>query len=130
MKVKYSDLFDRWTILLMKAEVDETAKLELSTYQVEILRSIADCPVGRMRDLFPAIVGIAMANAKIWGCEAAIRMECPKDPAAGGPAPDLREIGRRALEIRSYNKLRLKAKAEIDDIFGEFRDKKVDHASA
>ena len=82
-----------------------------------------------MLELVKALVILMEGNAKTWVVEAAIRQECPKDLAAGGPPPDLREIGRRALEIRSYNKIRCEAKAKIDEIFGDIPDRKIDHAS-
>jgi hypothetical protein len=39
------------------------------------------------------------------------------------------ELAKRAKLIREHNKTRIKAKQEIDKMFGENQDFKVDHAS-
>ena len=62
-------------------------------------------------------------NGEIWDLEAAIRQGL--DDELG-----LEEIGRRAIEIRNKNKIRISIKNEIVDAFGEgFRDIKVNHGS-
>jgi hypothetical protein len=42
----------------------------------------------------------------------------------------LEEVGKRALEIRDHNKLRIAAKREIDIFYGHAPDVKVEHASS
>ena len=126
--MKTSDILDRWTILRMKARFDDCAKTELKAYTDE-LAALAKSEAWRRHYMFmtEAVVQLAEANGKIWVCEAAIRQEYNNDPARKDLS--LEEIGRRALEIRGYNKLRVEAKQAIDTIFGDVPDKKVDHAS-
>jgi hypothetical protein len=118
MRMKQSDVMDRWTILLMKARVDQSAKAELEEYQ----REGNDIFSGtEWRQLLPWIMQLMEANAKIWVLESAIR---------NGKDMPAEEVGRRAIEIREYNKLRVAAKHSIDAWFGQSPDVKVDHASA
>lgn len=122
MEMKKSDILDRWTILIMKARLDVNAKLELDDCDLEV-RSIVE-KVGLY-----ALMQLMEANAKIWALEASIRQEY-KDDSQSSSKLSLEEIGRRALQIREYNKLRIEAKTLIDVSFGQIPDKKIDHASA
>jgi len=129
MEMKESDFLDRFTILRMKARFDDAAKRELVQYTQELERMVE---TERWKVLptviISAIVQLAEANGKIWLTEAAIRKEFPNDPSAGTEL-DLSEIGKRALEIRDYNKLRVEAKKAIDRAFDQIPENKVDHAS-
>lgn len=129
MQMKISDLLDRWTILRMKARLDDSAKEELKAYTNEVV-DFMDSETWRRHPAFmiASLAQLAEANAKVWVCESAIRQEYANDPGCNGNL-SLEEIGRRAIEIRGYNKLRIEAKQAIDTICGEVPDKKVDHAS-
>lgn len=122
MEMKKSDLLDRWTILLMKARLDASAKLELENCDQEAHNAVEKVGLHSLMQLMEA-------NAKIWALEASIRQEY-KDDSQSSSKLSLEEVGRRALQIREYNKLRIEAKTLIDASFGETPDKKVDHASA
>jgi hypothetical protein len=129
MLMKTSDFLDRLTILRMKARLDDSAKRELFDYMTELDEILGtERWQGSGPELIGAIIQLAEANAKIWITEAAIRKEFPEDPSASGEL-DLEEIGRRAIQIRGYNRLRIEAKKAIDVVFGEETDNKVDHAS-
>jgi hypothetical protein len=129
MKVKMSDFFDRFTILHMKARLDKNAKIELMKFKTELRRVKRDEVWSRSSDLLvPWIMQLAEANAKIWVKEASIRKEYVSDNEADQDLA-LNEIGKRALEIRDYNKLRIEAKNAIDQIYGDILDVKVNHAS-
>lgn len=129
MKVKMGDFFDRFTILNMKARLDDNAKVELAEFKAE-LHKIQRDKVWKWNAhiLVPWIMQLAEANAKTWLKEASIRKEYSSDPEAGQDL-DLAEVGKRALEIRDYNKLRIEAKNAIDRVYGGIPDIKVDHAS-
>jgi len=128
MEMKKSDLLDRWTILTMKARIDPAAKVEYGQYNEEVSKLLAVAPI-KLMDPFLLIVMIVQlmeANAKIWAKESALRNGLSAD---GRDVAPLAEIGKTALEIRELNKLRVSAKHEIDRLYGELPDVKVDHAS-
>lgn len=127
--MKTSDFLDRLTILRMKARLDDSASRELTGYLDELRKILDDqCLATSGVEMVVAIMQLAEANAKIWLTEAAIRKEFPEDPSASEEM-DLEEIGRRALQIRAYNRLRIDAKKIIDAVSGEEPDNKVEHAS-
>jgi len=129
MEVKKSELFDRFTILLMKSRLDEAARKEATRYSNEIREILQQVEPHRLIILFACTCELMEANAKIWMLEAAIRKEFKNDSQANGQL-ELQEIGRRALAIREQNIIRTKAKHSIDDLFQEFPEPKFDHASA
>ena len=125
MKMSHGEMFDRWTILRMKARLDPDAAKDLERYDAEIdpIFNAGDCV-----EILGHIAQLAEANAKIWLTEASIRQEYKDDPAAQ-QVLSLDEVGKRALEIRGYNRLRVEAKKALDILFGDTPDNKVDHAS-
>lgn len=133
MRAKTSDILDRWTILRMKARYDKSgcAEQELKDYQLEIETLMRDHgTLFRSFDFVSALLDLQESNAKVWENEAAIRKEFSGDPANSKiDDEDLAEIGRRTLIIRGYNKIRVQAKTELDRMFGDTPDVKVDHAS-
>jgi hypothetical protein len=116
MKMPISEIADRYSIAVLKKEraaadndVEiQTLKAELTSYQgteefVEKLKEI---------------------NGKIWDLESDIRKG--KEQELG-----LEEVGRRAIQIREFNKIRVQYKNEMVNIYGEgFEDIKMNHASA
>jgi hypothetical protein len=132
MEMKASEVFDRWTILLMKSKYNGDATAELAKYNEETQRLLFDVklktPMETWKLLYEAVI-LGEANAKIWENEAAIRNEFADDPANNGSSLSLEEIGRRALAIRGHNATRVACKKEIDALYGEIPDCKVDHAS-
>ena len=63
------------------------------------------------------------ANESIWNLENEIR-----EGREGNYSLD--EIGRRALEIRKFNKMRISRINELNRLYGyEYRVRKIDHAS-
>lgn len=111
-----SEIADRYSIAILKKEraaADNDLEIqtlgnELSNYQgtlefVEKLKEI---------------------NGKIWDLESDIRKG--KEAELG-----LEEVGRRAIQIREFNKIRVQYKNEMVKIYGEgFEDIKMNHASA
>jgi hypothetical protein len=66
------------------------------------------------------IADIIEANTRIWILESDIR---------NGKDMPLEEVGRRALQIRDINRMRIEAKNKINEIFGDYQEIKVNHAS-
>ena len=135
---KKSDLIDRWLILIIKTKYDDNAKKELELYKKEvtdILYKNQDSVA--LYGIIESIVELMEANARTWENESAIRNEFENDPSNTHlmvegkklTLEQLSEIGRRALLIRSYNRLRINAKKKIDVEFGDIPDTKVNHVS-
>lgn len=124
MRMPWGDFFDRWTILRMKARLDAAAAEELSRYEAEL----AELTSSDLAMVMGSVAQLAETNAKIWLVEASIRQEYGDDAEAQEDL-SLEEVGRRALRIREYNKLRIQAKNRINSLFGDAPDNKVQHAS-
>lgn len=123
------EVCDRYTILRMKARLDEKSSTLLKQYDEEF-QIILDhaTQAGLEGVLMDRMLMLQEANSKIWMLEASMRKEFKNDPAAQEEL-DMVEFGKRALAIRDINKLRVKAKADIDEMFGGIREGKFDHAS-
>ena len=111
MKMTIGDMVDKWTILRMKVRLSEESKDEFNAYNEEFTRY--KFPPDMLADLVEA-------NSKIWVLESEIR---------NGRELPLDEVGRRALMIRDLNKQRIEAKNRINDIFKDYKEHKVNHAS-
>jgi len=138
MQMKESEVLDRWTILLQKARFDNNAQKELLLFDEEVAEIISNSlhnkGIGEdvrnwNKRFLKHLMKLQEANAKIWVLEASIRKEFKTDPTAQETL-SMEEIGRRALQIRDFNSLRIEAKKDIDAFFNRISDNKVDHASA
>lgn len=138
MQIKTSDFFDKWLILIIKAKYDENAKKELELYKKEVIGILYKKQDSvALYGIIESIVELMEANARTWENESSIRNEFENDPSNTHfmvegkklTIEQLSEIGRRALLIRSYNRLRINAKKKIDVEFGDIPDTKVNHAS-
>lgn len=140
MEMKVGDFFDRYTILLQKAEFDKSAQTELVRFEEELrlillneinamVGGIQERPVGLLSlEFIKSLCSLSIANAKIWENEAAIKAEYSDDPSANQKL-SLEQVGSRTLVIRKHNKRRITSKSSIDKMFGNVPDKKVNHAS-
>jgi len=111
LKVSIGDIADKWTILRMKVRLSEESRFEFNDYNAEFNKN--PVPLDLLADLIEA-------NAKIWALESDIR---------NGRELPLEEVGRRALMIRDINKQRIEAKNKINELFGDYKEHKVNHAS-
>lgn len=129
MNMPEGEVCDRYTILRMKARLDEKAAQLLEGYDVEVKllmeKAAREGFPGRFLD---SLLTLQESNSKIWSLEASMRKEFKNDPAAQENISDA-EFGRRAMAIRDHNKMRVAAKAEIDEMFGRIPEPKVEHAS-
>lgn len=129
MKMKTSEFLDRLTILTMKSRFDEKSETEFMLYLKELETLIKTDQWNTFGNiLILSLIELSEANAKIWVTESAIRKEFDTDPESKQEL-DYEEIGKRAIMIREYNKIRLSARERIDQVFGEVSDTKVDHVS-
>jgi hypothetical protein len=116
MKMPISEIADRYSIALLKQErANADNQLEIDTLYAEVVQyGGAIAFVNKLKDI----------NGKIWDLESDIRKG--KEAELG-----LEEVGRRAIMIREFNKIRVGYKNEMVKIYEEgFEDIKMNHASA
>ena len=122
MEQPLAEVIDRLTIVKLKME---RIKTEDKTKEYEhYLKGIENFKKEGYNIKQEWIDKLYEANAKIWDLEHDIRKG--KDGELG-----LEEVGRRALQIRDINKIRISIKNEIVEATGSgFKDIKMNHASA
>jgi len=131
MEMKESEIFDAWTILRMKVRLTEEVREDYEAHDKEVanmMMAASSEPFLIFIPLVHEVVDLTETNAKIWGLEASLRQEFKDDPNNTGEVSD-EEYGKRAKLIREHNKMRVKAKAKIDVLYGRKPGVKVDHAS-
>lgn len=124
MEYPISEIIDRCSIAQLKSEriPDELDKTELDILKKEIFSFCEQFPEHR-EFIDEAEKQLYNANEKIWNLESDIRKG--KEQIIG-----LEEVGRRAIQIRGLNKIRVGIKNEIVNHTGNgFIDVKMNHAS-
>ena len=118
------ELCDRLTIALLKAERlsdDEIDKDGLAK-QIDYYTEGIDQTNTELQALINQLLD---ANKKMWDAEHAIRKGLDDDLG-------LEEVGRRAINIRDYNRERVAIKNDIAELVSqpEFKDCKMNHVSS
>lgn len=121
MKMPISEIADRYSITRLKKERvpekelgDVDLSKELAAYKSEL---------DQYPDIENFLERLYRINGEIWDLESDIRKG--KEGQLG-----LEEVGRRAIEIRGKNKIRVGIKNEMVALFKEgFEDVKMNHAS-
>lgn len=115
IKMTIGEIADRYTICKLKLErSDVDCNAEFSLLQKEI---------DQYDDIISFIDYLYTINGSIWNLESDIRKG--KEEILG-----LEEVGRRALQIRNLNSIRVQTKNEINQKYNEgFVEIKSDHAS-
>lgn len=117
MKLSIGDIIDRWTIAYLKS-----VRGNVDTYEeCEAYRQYSEGY--NQKVITDAFKELLQHNGDIWTLESDIRKG--KEGELG-----LEEVGRRALQIRDHNKLRIEAKNKINSHYNEgFQEVKVKHSS-
>jgi hypothetical protein len=115
MKMTVGDIFDKWSILRMKFKLSDDVSVEYDDIRREV--AVKEKDFYKIQEY---VFDLIEANSKIWILESDIR---------NGKDMPLEEVGRRALQIRDINKMRIEAKNKINEIFGDYQEIKVNHAS-
>ena len=127
MKTSISEIADRYSILRLKSEriLTENLKDELALYKSELDFYINETIYRYTNEYIYSYVNrLYDVNGKIWDLESDIRKG--KENELG-----LEEVGRRAIQIRELNKIRVSIKNEMVDKYKEgFKDVKMNHVSA
>jgi uncharacterized protein YxjI len=121
MKMPISEILDRYSIAILKKErADAENSIEINDLKSEIdnyIKNHGEFINQKIKDLIEV-------NGNIWDLESDIRKG--KEGDLG-----LEEVGRRAIKIREYNKIRITHKNNIVDYFGEgYKDIKMNHVSS
>lgn len=116
MKMPISEIADRYSIAILKKERAAADNIdEITTLYHELVQ---------YEDIMGFVDKLIEINGKIWDLESDIRKG--KEGELG-----LEEVGRRAIAIRGFNKIRVGYKNEMVQKYGEgFEDIKMNHASA
>jgi hypothetical protein len=116
MKMPISEIADRYSIALLKSErANAENELEIHTLHKELVQ---------YSDVMEFVSKLKEVNGKIWDLESDIRKG--KEGELG-----FEEVGRRAIEIRELNKIRVGYKNEMVKKYEEgFEDIKMNHASS
>ena len=116
MEISVGDLADRYSICRLK---QERAKVD-SSAEMNALQSAMPVDV-RLQEYLDFLY---LINGSIWTLESDLRRG--KEGELG-----LEEVGRRAIQIRNWNQMRVFMKNELNTLFGTgFTEIKKDHASA
>lgn len=120
MIVPISEILDRYSIsYLKKQRANADNDIELSELMIEIDEYKKDNSE-LIEDYLKKLIEV---NGQIWDLESDIRKG--KEGELG-----LEEVGRRAIQIRELNRIRVGFKNQIVDIFKEgYKDIKINHAS-
>jgi hypothetical protein len=116
MKMPISEIADRLSIaMLKKARANAENQVEIDMLSAEVNQYLGAVEyVEKLLDI----------NGKIWDLESDIRKG--KEAELG-----LEEVGRRAIQIREFNKIRVGYKNKMVKRYEEgFEDIKMNHASA
>ena len=122
MEMPLAEVIDRFVIVKLKAE---RIKTEDKKDEYEHYKKVLEDYKKQGLDIKQEWINkLYEANAKIWDLEHDIRKG--KEGLLG-----LEEVGRRAIQIREINKIRISIKNEIVEATGSgFKDIKMNHASA
>lgn len=118
MKLSIGDIIDRWTIAYLKNTRGGVDTVEEQYAYQEY------CAGYNQKTIADAFKELLKHNGDIWTLESDIRKG--KEGELG-----LEEVGRRAIQIREHNKLRIEVKNRINSQYNEgFQETKVNHTSA
>lgn len=120
MKMPISEIVDRYAIAILKrdrANAENEKEIKDLLFEIEIYKNID-------REFIEKLIqDLIEINGKIWDLESDIRKG--KEGEMG-----LEEVGRRAIQIREYNKVRVSYKNKTVSKFGEgYTDIKMNHVS-
>jgi len=121
MKTPISEILDRYSIALLKKEranAENEQEINDLNEVIDDYRIIGEPIINKYIDNLKEI------NGKIWDLESDIRKG--KEGELG-----LEEVGRRAIQIREFNKIRVTYKNELVELFNEgYKDIKMNHVSS
>ena len=116
-----SEILDRYSIAVLKKE---RANADNDIELIDLLKEIEDYRQKDSEFINHKINQLIEINGMIWDLESDIRKG--REGELG-----LEEVGRRAIKIREFNKIRVGYKNDVVEVFGEgYKDIKMNHASS
>ncbi len=121
MKMPIGEILDRYSIAVLKKErANADNDIELN----DLSQEIEEYKQKDSEFINHKINQLIEINGMIWDLESDIRKG--KEGELG-----LEEVGRRAIKIREFNKIRVGYKNDVVEVFGEgYKDIKMNHASS
>jgi hypothetical protein len=121
MKMPIGEILDRYSIAVLKKE---RANADNDIELIDLLKEIEDYRQKDSEFINHKINQLIEINGMIWDLESDIRKG--REGELG-----LEEVGRRAIKIREFNKIRVGYKNDVVEVFGEgYKDIKMNHASS
>jgi hypothetical protein len=121
MKMPIGEILDRYSIAILKKErasAENQQEIDDLTQEIESYKQTHEEFINEKIDKLIEI------NGMIWDLESDIRKG--REGELG-----LEEVGRRAIKIREFNKIRVGYKNDVVEVFGEgYKDIKMNHASS
>jgi|APGre2960657404_1045060.scaffolds.fasta_scaffold16237_2 hypothetical protein len=121
MKMPIGEILDRYSIAILKKErasAENQQEIDDLTQEIESYKETHEEFINEKIDKLIEI------NGMIWDLESDIRKG--REGELG-----LEEVGRRAIKIREFNKIRVGYKNDVVEVFGEgYKDIKMNHASS
>jgi hypothetical protein len=121
MKMPIGEILDRYSIAILKKErasAENQQEIEDLTQEIDSYKQTHE---EFINDKIDKLIEI---NGMIWDLESDIRKG--REGELG-----LEEVGRRAIKIREFNKIRVGYKNDVVEVFGEgYKDIKMNHASS
>ena len=121
MKMPIGEILDRYSIAVLKKErasAENQQEIEDLTQEIDSYKQTHE---EFINDKIDKLIEI---NGMIWDLESDIRKG--REGELG-----LEEVGRRAIKIREFNKIRVGYKNDVVEVFGEgYKDIKMNHASS
>ena len=121
MKMPIGEILDRYSIAILKKErasAENQQEIDDLTQEIESYKKTHEEFINEKIDKLIEI------NGMIWDLESDIRKG--REGELG-----LEEVGRRAIKIREFNKIRVGYKNDVVEVFGEgYKDIKMNHASS
>lgn len=115
------EILDRYSIAILKKErasAENQQEIEDLTQEIDSYKQTHEEFINEKIDKLIEI------NGMIWDLESDIRKG--REGELG-----LEEVGRRAIKIREFNKIRVGHKNDVVEVFGEgYKDIKMNHASS
>ena len=121
MIMTIGEFVDRLSILTHKVQkIGEESYPEFIRYVEELLLKT---PIEHIEEFIKSIRTLYEINGQIWVLESDLRKG--KEGRLG-----LKEVGKRAIQIRNWNHKRIAEQNRLINIFGGFKNIKKDHISA
>lgn len=122
MQMFLSDMIDRLTILYLKVDHGEYALVtQLEDFIIGVAEKVSKYDTATRKEILDLKNSLFLSNRNIWNLESDIRQG--KEGKLG-----IEEVGKRAIQIREFNKERVRLKNEIEKAAAIW-DVKLEHGS-